>query len=269
MDEIKIIDLEVFARHGVLSEEKSLGQKFFLSIFLSYDIKTAGRTDNIYDTINYADVAHFANNFMKENSYNLLEALAQNLAEAILLKFKVDEIELEIKKPLAPIDLSFKNVSIKIKRKWQTVYLGIGSNLGDKQKNMNEAVKLLGNEPKIIIEKVSNFIISKPMGEVKQDNFLNGAIEIKTLLEPLELLKVVNDIENKLGRVREIHWGPRTIDIDILLYGDRVIRNEELIIPHYGMYQRDFVLQPMNEIAPQVIHPLLNQTIYQLLLALK
>ena len=232
MDKIKILNLEVFANHGVHNEEKILGQKFFLSIFLSYDVKNAGLTDNINDTINYSAVAHFADNFMKKNTYNLLEALAQNLAEAILLNYNAEEIELEIKKPSAPINLPLETVSVMVKRKWHTVYLGLGSNLGDKLKNMNEAVNFLRTHPKIIVKKVSSFIETKPMGEIEQDDFLNGAIEIKTLLEPLELLKVVNDIEKKLGRVREIHWGPRTIDIDILLYDNLFLRMDILIIRH-------------------------------------
>lgn len=266
MDQIKIVDLEIYAYHGVAAEEKILGQKFLVSMTINCDTKISGKSDDIKDTINYSKLAHAANDFVKNNSYNLLEALAENLAKHLLLSFnKMNEIEIEIKKPWAPIRLPLKFASVKIKRKWHEVYLALGSNLGDKQKNMDDAVALLQAEQKILVEKVSKFIITEPMGEVEQDDFLNGAVKIKTLLSPLDLLSTINAIEKKLGRTRTIHWGPRTIDIDILLYDDLVTQTETLTIPHYGMHEREFVLKPLCEISPTAFHPLLNQTAYQML----
>lgn len=266
MDRIKILDLEVFAKHGNNPEEKILGQKFYISVDLFCDIKNAATTDNISDTTNFSSVIKFISEFTKKNNYNLIETLAENLAQEILLCFDyIKEIELEIKKPFAPVELSLKNISVNIKRSWHKVYLGLGSNLGNKKENLNKALELLEANKKIKIKKVSSFIITEPMGDVEQDDYLNGAVEIKTLLEPNELLKTINKIESDLGRVRTIRWGPRTLDIDILLYDNLIIKSKDLIIPHYGMHERDFVLEPMCEIAPNIIHPILNKNIYQML----
>ena len=270
MDQIRILDLEIFAKHGNNPEEKILGQKFYISINLFCDIKNAAMTDNISDTTNFSRVIKFINVFTQKNNYNLIETLAENLAQEILLNFNyIKEVELEVKKPFAPINFSFKNIAVKIKRSWHKVYLGLGSNLGDKQKNLDKAIEFLAANKKIKIVNISSFIITEPMGDVEQDNYLNGALEIKTLLDPHEILKTINKIEFDLGRVRTIHWGPRTIDIDILLYDDLVIKSSDLIIPHYGMHERDFVLKPMCEIAPNIMHPILNKNIYQMLEDLK
>lgn len=266
MDKIKITNLEVYANHGVAKEENILGQKFLVSLCLSCNTKISGKSDSIKDTINYSKIAHFTEKFMKDHTYHLIEAVAENLSEAILLNFPgIEKIETQIKKPWAPINLPIETVSVSIKRIWHTAYLALGSNLGNKEENMNMAIKLLQNEKKINVKKVSSFIVTKPMGDVEQDDFLNSAIEIQTLLDPQELLETVNKIEAELGRVRTIHWGPRVIDIDILFYDTKTIMSENLKIPHYGIQDREFVLSPMSEIAPQIIHPLLNKTVYQLL----
>lgn len=265
MDIIKIKDLEVYCNHGVFKEENILGQKFLVSVSLMLDTKRAGKSDAMEDSISYADAAHFIKKFMKERTFKLLEAAAENLAEAILLSFPpTEQVRVEIKKPWAPILLPLDTVSVEILRGWHTAYIAAGANLGDKEGNIRKAIELLGKDERTRVNKVSGLIETEPMGGVEQDNFLNGALEIATLRSPLELLSLIGEIENALKRVRTIHWGPRTIDLDIILYDDLVMNTKTLTIPHTGMGERDFVLRPMMEIGPWAIHPVFHKSVYEL-----
>ncbi|MDD5258484.1 MAG: 2-amino-4-hydroxy-6-hydroxymethyldihydropteridine diphosphokinase [bacterium] len=143
------------------------------------------------------------------------------------------------------------------------VYLGLGTNLGNKKKNIKEAIRLLRRETKVL--KVSSFYKTKPVGYLDQPDFLNAVAEIKTSLTPLQLLKQVKVIEKSLGRIKSVHWGPRLIDIDILLYNNKIIRTKKLVIPHLDLERRWFILKPLTEIAPEMIHPVLKKKIKDLL----
>lgn len=150
-----------------------------------------------------------------------------------------------------------------------TAYIGMGSNIGDREANLSRAVAFLGQVNGVEVTAVSSYYNTAPVGYVQQPDFLNAAAEIKTTLSADELLQVCICIEKELGRERIIRWGPRTIDLDILLYGDRIINEEYLTVPHPRMHERDFVLEPLNEIAPQALHPVYRQTVremYQVLL---
>lgn len=270
MDKIKIKDLEVYCKHGVLKEENVLGQKFLVSLTLYLDVKEAGKLDEIHHSVSYAEVAHFVDTFMKERTFKLLEAVAEHLAKELLLKFSlVEKIKIEIKKPWAPILLPMDTVSVEIERNWHKAYIALGSNLGEKEANLRQAISLLDKDDTSCVTKVSSFLETKPMGEVEQDDYLNGAVEVKTLRTPEELLDLIGEIENKLKRERTIHWGPRTIDLDIIFYDDIVLHTKRLTIPHIGVQNRDFVLIPLEEIAPQMEHPLLKQNVYQMMCNLK
>jgi len=142
-----------------------------------------------------------------------------------------------------------------------TVYLSFGSNMGDREQQINDALSLLNTLPETKVTKISSLYETAPVGGVKQDDFLNGIVALDTNLSPLELLDSLQEIELKLNRVRKIHWGPRTIDLDIVLFGDLVVDSERLKVPHPLMHERSFVLIPLNEIAPQAIHPVLNKKI--------
>ena len=131
-----------------------------------------------------------------------------------------------------------------------TVYLGLGSNLGDKRKNLRRAVKLLRQRVKII--KVSSLYETKPVGHTDQPDFLNAVLAAETGIAPTPLLRLVKSIEKKIGRRRTFRNGPRVIDIDILLYEGRKVKTKRLTIPHPRMYARDFVLRPLREIAPRL-----------------
>jgi len=132
------------------------------------------------------------------------------------------------------------------------VYLSIGSNLGDRRRNIETAIELLRDTGDIEVVKISTLYETDPIGGPPQDKFLNGALEIKTNLAPYDLLKSLNKIEEKLGRVRTIKHGPRTLDLDILTYDDITINEPDLVIPHPQMTLRDFVLKPLTEIAPEI-----------------
>jgi len=142
------------------------------------------------------------------------------------------------------------------------VYLGLGSNLGNREKNLENAITEIAKFA--TISKRSSIIETEPVGYRDQGMFLNMALEIFTPLSPLELIFRLQEIEHKMGRVREIKDGPRTIDLDILIYNQEVLRQKNLEIPHPRMSERMFVLSPLNEIAPELKHPTLNQTIKQL-----
>lgn len=265
-DSINIKDLEIFAKHGVLSEENSLGQKFLVSVSMYTDTTKAGLTDCIEDSVNYADVCQFITRYMAENTFSLLEAVAENLATQLLLSYPlISKVDIEIKKPWAPIGLPLSYVSVKISRGWHIAYIALGSNMGDKEKYLNDAITMINDDDMCIVNKVSSFIITPPYGYTEQDDFLNGAIKIQTLYSPKMLLSFLQNLEIKANRVRQIHWGPRTLDLDILLYDNIVCDDDSLVIPHPELHKRDFVLIPLNEIAPNCVHPILKKRIRELI----
>ncbi|MCD6539418.1 MAG: 2-amino-4-hydroxy-6-hydroxymethyldihydropteridine diphosphokinase [Candidatus Omnitrophica bacterium] len=135
-------------------------------------------------------------------------------------------------------------------------YIGLGSNLGDRLVNINKAIEYLKENQDITVEKVSSIIETEPQGGPPQGKFLNAVVKIKTSLAPQDLLRFLQDIEAKLGRTRLIRNGPRTIDLDILLYDNKVIDEPNLEVPHPRMFERDFVLKPLLEIEPDIFDKL-------------
>ncbi|WP_297213414.1 MULTISPECIES: 2-amino-4-hydroxy-6-hydroxymethyldihydropteridine diphosphokinase [Thermodesulfovibrio] len=144
------------------------------------------------------------------------------------------------------------------------IYLSLGSNLGDREKNLETALSELKNEGIVILKK-SSIYETAPWGYEKQPEFLNMAMEGLTLLEPYDLLKLIKEIENKMGRKKTIKYGPRVIDIDIIFYNNIILKSEVLTIPHPLMHKRDFVLKPLCEIASEFIHPELKISVKKLL----
>lgn len=135
----------------------------------------------------------------------------------------------------------------------ERVFIGLGTNLGDDlERNLKEALQAIGRLPQTQVIRVSSFLSTEPWGVTDQPRFLNAVAEIRTGLEPLELLQVLKQLENELGRVPGYRWGPRTIDFDIILYGERIVDLPGLKIPHPRYREREFVLRPLREIAPEI-----------------
>lgn len=264
-DEIRIENLVVFAHHGVYPEETRLGQKFLVSVTMFTDTRRAGRTDELSASTNYGEVSQFITSWMQENTCKLIEAVAERLAEALLGRYSLlAGVELEVKKPWAPVGLLLDTVSVKIERFWHTAYIALGSNLGDKKAYLDGAVQALRKTVGCQVEKVSSYLETEPYGGVEQDNFLNACLRLRTLLTPQELLDELHRIEQEAHRERLVHWGPRTLDLDLLLYDDEVFETDTLIVPHVEMHLRDFVLIPMAELAPNLRHPILQKTMTEL-----
>lgn len=262
MDIIRIDNLEVYAYHGVYDEEKEKGQYFYVNAELYTNTRKAGMNDDLDASTNYGTVCDFIHGFMTKHTYDLIETVAEQLAQALLLEFKlVKSVLLEIRKPHAPIEKEFESVSVEIERGWHEAFVAFGSNLGDKEKFIDEAIEALSNLPQINIVAISDKIVTEPYGNVEQDVFLNGVMKIETLLPADELLQILQKVEEHAGRERKIHWGPRTLDLDIIFYDDDIISEDDLIVPHPDMKNRDFVLKPLMQIAPYKLHPVYRKTI--------
>ena len=130
--------------------------------------------------------------------------------------------------------------------------------------DIEEALRAFSTDPRIRVEKVSSLIVTKPYGGVEQDDFLNGVVLLDTLYSPAELLCKLHEIEAAAHRERTLRWGPRTLDLDILFYDKLIYEDDNLIVPHVDLHNRDFVLKPMAEIAPRFRHPILQKTMQQL-----
>ncbi|NOZ63512.1 MAG: 2-amino-4-hydroxy-6-hydroxymethyldihydropteridine diphosphokinase [Caldiserica bacterium] len=144
------------------------------------------------------------------------------------------------------------------------IFLSLGSNVGDKETNLSRCRAILQREG-IKIRKTSSLYLTPPWGKTDQPEFLNQVIEAETALSPRELLFLIKSIERKMGRESREKWGPRIIDIDILFYGDKIIEEENLVIPHPLIAERAFVLLPLHEIAPELLHPGRKEKIKDLL----
>lgn len=153
--------------------------------------------------------------------------------------------------------------------KLNIAFIGIGSNEGNKIDNIKSAITLINDLPNCSIEKISSLYETLPFGDVKQDNFLNAVIKISISLNPQELFSELKKIEQKLGRIVREKWGPREIDLDILLFNDLIYSDEIITLPHKGIIYRDFVLVPLIEIEPELIHPVYNKKMTDFVSGLK
>ena len=266
LDKIYIRNLEVFGKHGVLPEENRLGQKFRINAVLYTHTREAGLKDDLTKPIHYGEVSRFMTSFMVEHTFQLIETAAEQMARALLLTFPaMEKIRLEIEKPWAPIGLPLEAVSVEIQRGWHHVFVALGSNLGNREEYLEQGIESLRNLEDCVVEQVSEILATRPYGMTEQPDFLNGMVKLRTLLTPWELLEQLHRIEQAAGRERLVHWGPRTLDLDIIFYDDCVIDTPELTIPHPDMQNREFVLKPLTELAPWIRHPLLGKTAARLL----
>jgi dihydroneopterin aldolase/2-amino-4-hydroxy-6-hydroxymethyldihydropteridine diphosphokinase len=266
MDQLTITGLRIRANHGVYPEETRLGQDFYVDAILYGDTRAAGLADDLSLSTNYGEVCQFLTRFLQEHTYQLIEAAAEQVVQALLLAFPlVRSVKLTLHKPQAPIGLPFQDVSVTICRGWHRVYIALGSNLGDRESYLNGAVEALSEHPAIRGIRPSSWLETEPYGGVEQPGFLNGVLEAETLLPAEELLNLLHEIEQAAHRERIVHWGPRTLDLDILFYDEETIHTPDLTVPHPDLQNRDFVLRPLAEIAPYAWHPLLRKTAWQLL----
>lgn len=265
MDRIYIKKLEFFAKHGVFPEENALGQKFVISAVLHTDIREAGKTDDLTKSIHYGEVSHMMKEYLESHTFSLLERAVETLAEKMLLEIPgLSKVELEIEKPWAPVGLHLETVSVAVSRQWRTAYIALGSNMGDRERYLKTALESIGKIKGCQVKKASSFLRTAPYGGIKQEDFLNGCAKVRTLLTPQELLAALQAIEKEAGRERKIHWGPRTLDLDIIFYDREIVDEENLQIPHPEMAKRDFVLIPLGEIAPYLRHPITQKTVKEM-----
>ena len=265
-DQIRIEELEVYAHHGVYPEENEKGQQFYVNATLYTNTRPAGMADDLRLSTNYGEVCQFITEFMQQHTFQLIETVVEWTAYEVLQHFPlVQGLDLEIRKPEAPIPLPFGSVSVAIHREWHEAYIAVGSNMGDSRGHIAKALGQLEKHKDIQVTKVSGLLETLPYGGVEQENFVNGMFEIRTLLTPEELLRELHKIEASEGRERKIHWGPRTLDLDIIFYDDLIYSSEDLVIPHVDMENRYFVLKPLSELAPNFRHPITHKTVAQML----
>ncbi len=270
MEQILVQGLQVFGYHGVYEQEKEEGQTFLVNCVMDTSFASAIHSDDVGETVDYGTVCLFIKKYFEGKAYDLLEKVADELATSIMYAFPgIEKIQIQITKPNAPIPMEFESVGVRVEKKWHKVALAIGSNMGDKEKYLTDAMETLIANPDIRNVIVSDYIETEPYGYVEQDKFLNGAVTLETLLSAEDLLIFLHEIEAKAERKREIHWGPRTLDLDILLYDDVCMHTKELTIPHIDMCNRMFVLEPLMQIAPGLVHPVRRRTIYDLYHILK
>lgn len=255
--EIIIKDLSIYGYHGVLDVEKQKGQIFNLDV--SYWIyQDAEMKDFLGNTVDYSIICQFCEDFLSSKRYDLIELCAEELTKSILDDFDlIEEVEVTVKKPWVPMDRRYGQVVVKQKRKKSIAYISLGSNIGDRQENIENAIQLL-KEKKISITKSSSYYETKPVGYVEQPDFINAVVEVKTYYSSFELLQILLGIEERMHRIRIKKWGPRIIDLDLLLYADEVHNSDKLVLPHPEMHKRLFVLEPLLEIAPKLSHPIIG-----------
>lgn len=264
MDKIIIKGLSVSACHGVLSFEKTQAQPFIIDAELYLDFYGAYKSDDLTKTVNYDEACSLILQIATENSFDLIEKLAYECALSLAEKYLLNGVKVTVYKPQAPVTAKVETVGVSAELKREMAYLSLGSNLGDKKAYLDGALSELEKTRGITVKKVSSYLENPPYGGAAQGNFLNCAAEIETYLNPFALLNEIHRIESLFGRKRDIRWGDRTLDIDIIFYGREIICSENLTVPHADYANREFVIKPLKEIAPEFVCPLKNIKISEL-----
>lgn len=270
-DRIALRGLTVRGNHGVFEFEKREGQDFVIDVVLNTSVARAAASDDIADTIHYGHLAEDVAAIVEDNTFDLIETLAERIAEHCLSL--CESVEVVVHKPSAPIQRAFDDVSVTVARSRSAAaphrstggeassgsaeaVLSLGANLGDPRATLDEAVAALDRHPRITVLRRSSLYLTAPWGGVEQNDFHNLAVIVETSLEAKELLAVGQGIEVACGRTRELRWGPRTLDIDLIRFstgGEELVSDSAtLTLPHPRAHERAFVLAPWAELDPDV-----------------
>lgn len=259
-DRITLAGLEAFAHHGVFDFERERGQRFVIDASVAVDLRAAAAGDALDRTVHYGELADAIVDAVQRDPVDLIETVAERVAGVALGFDGVREACVTVHKPDAPIEAEFADVSVTVVRRRATpVVLAFGANLGDRaetiraaQRELAEATGIEGLRASRLRESVA-LKLDGPAPDAP--SYLNGIALAQTTLSPLELLELVQRIEAEHGRVRDERWGDRTLDIDVVSYGDERSATEHLALPHPRAHERDFVLAPWLELDPAAILP--------------
>lgn len=248
-DRISLKGISAKGFHGVLDFEKSDGQTFVVDVEMEVDLAPAGTSDDLVDTVNYAEVAGDIVDLIAGESLDLIEALADRIAAKVLTRPLVEAVIVTVHKPQAPVGHPFTDVAVSVERLRETpVVIAIGSNMGESVDAIQNAVGSLWLA--LELKGASRVYETAPVGGPAQATYLNAVVIGTTSMSPQRLLRTMQDIEQDNGRVRKERWGPRTLDLDLIQYGDPVfdtdvrLATEALTLPHPRAHERGFVLVP-------------------------
>ncbi len=257
--EIWVRGIAAHAYHGVFEEERAAGQRFVLDLGFELETRAAARTDALEDSTSYAEVAAAALAVLTGKAANLIETVAERIAARVLEFPGITAVTVVLHKPEAPVGIPVSDVALTIRRTPLTVVppmpvpvaIGLGGNVGDVVASLRAAAAGLGAalEELRIGPLVRTAAMTLP-GSEPQDDYLNTVVTGMTRLAPLELLAHAQQLELAAGRVRDVRWGPRTLDIDLLRYGSLESAAPELVLPHPGATQRAFVVVPWAALEP-------------------
>lgn len=256
-DRISLTGVRARGRHGVLEQERRDGQDFLVDLHLEVDLTAAGRSDDLAETVNYADVAAVAVAHVAGEPVDLIETLATRIADDVLARDLVEAVEVVVHKPQAPVGHPFSDVTVRIRRERAVpVVIALGANLGEAPATLTAAVRDLSVTPGVTVDAVSPLVDSDPVGGPQQPAYVN-AVVLATVRRPARrLLEDLHRIEDRHGRVREVRWGPRTLDLDLIQYGTpdgpTEVRSDDpdLTLPHPRAHERAFVLVPWEAVDP-------------------
>jgi dihydroneopterin aldolase / 2-amino-4-hydroxy-6-hydroxymethyldihydropteridine diphosphokinase len=256
IDRIELRGLRLVTIIGVLDHERQSPQPLELDIVLHTDLTDACQNDELGDTVNYGEVCELVEKVAAQQHDLLLERFAGRIAEAILTQPRVEEVEISVRKlrPPIPSDVATSGITIRRTRLGTIAFdaghhraiLALGSNLGDRLGYLRHAVRNLGH----VVAQSQVYETAPIGGPENQGAYLNMVIVVDTPLDPFALLRRCQRVEATAGRERKVHWGPRTLDVDILFHDDVRLDSPGLVIPHPRINNRRFVLGPLSEVAP-------------------
>lgn len=264
-DAIRVAGISARGFHGVFPEEKRDGQQFIVDVALEADLTAAGESDDLADTVNYAEVAAMVVERIEGPSFDLIERLAAVIAEDVLgsdlSALLVDAVVVTVHKPQAPVGVPFGDVTVTVRRQRPVVpvTIALGTNLGDRYATLAFAEDALLERVVTGPVVVSEYAETDPVGGPDQPDYLNAVVTGWTRLSPARVLRELQAIEAGAGRVREIRWGARTLDLDLIQYGDprrdTDIRSDRewLTLPHPRAGERGFVLVPWLDADPEAV----------------
>ncbi|MEM9036119.1 MAG: 2-amino-4-hydroxy-6-hydroxymethyldihydropteridine diphosphokinase [Actinomycetota bacterium] len=257
-DRIELRAIRAVGTIGVLPEEQARPQPFEIDLVLEVDARSAGRTDDLEQSVDYGVAIALAVKVIEQEETLLLERVATRITEEILGLARVDAVEVVVRKLRPPVPEDIASTGVRIRRtradlaraprRPTVAYVAIGSNLGDRRAHLRYAVRAL---PDVVA--VSGVFETEPVGGPEQGPYLNMVAKLETEQDPFELLETCLAIEAGAGRERIVRWGARTLDLDVLLWGDASIESEHLTVPHPRMWERRFVLTPLADLAPELL----------------